>query len=68
MYQKLHQELEKRQLSINKLSFMSGITASDLYSALSGKKPLYPNWRKRIAEALGMKIEELFPEEEERND
>lgn len=64
MYTKLHQELKKRCLSVNKLSFMSGITASDLYCALSGKKPMYPNWRKRIAEALDMSIEELFDEEE----
>lgn len=65
MYQKLHQELKKRHLSINKLSFMSGIAASDLYCVLSGKKPMYPNWRKRISEALGMNDEDLFSKEEE---
>ena len=54
--------MQKRGISTNKLSFISSIAASDLYCALSGKKPLYPNWRKRIAEALEMSVEELFGE------
>lgn len=64
MFETLHAELKKRYLSVNKLAIISGITPSDLYCALSGKKPLYPGWRKRIAEALEMPVEELFSEEE----
>lgn len=61
---KLYQILNEHSISVNQLSFMSRIASADLYSALSGKKPFYPNWKKRIAEALDMSVEELFPDEE----
>ena len=66
MNQKLIKELKSRSMSVNRLSFICKIASSDLYSALSGKKPLYPGWKKRIADALEMSVEELFTEEEER--
>ena len=60
MFEKLQYILTTKDISVNKLARMSDITASDLYCALNGKKPLYPNWRKRIAVALDLPESELF--------
>lgn len=64
MYEKLKKIMKKQGISVNKLSFMSMIAASDLHCAMNGKKPMYPNWKKRIAEALDTDVESLFNEEE----
>lgn len=64
MYDKLKTTMREKNISVNKLSFLSEIAAPDLYCALSGKKPMFPNWKKRIAEALNTDIESLFNEEE----
>ena len=64
MYTKLKEIMKEQGVSENKLSFMSRIAASDLHCAMNGKKPLYPNWKKRIAEALDTDIDSLFNEEE----
>jgi len=65
MYEKLKEVLRERELSVNKLSFGARISPSDLSSVLSGKKPMFPNWRKRIAFFLEIPEEELFGEERE---
>ena len=62
MYEKLRAELQKRGITVYRLSFMSEIAQADLYSMLKGKKVMFPNWRKRIAAALEMPAEELFDE------
>lgn len=64
MYEKLHQILKQRSITLYRLAIISNISSADIYTSLSGKQPLYPNWRKRIAEALEMSVEELFSEEE----
>lgn len=64
MFEKLKKEIALRNITRNKLAVMSDIVPSDLYAALLGRKPLYPGWKKRIAEALDMSVEELFPDEE----
>ena len=60
MYNKIIKLSQEKGISINQLALLSRITPSDLYSALSGKKPFFPNWRKRVAEALDSTVEELF--------
>lgn len=65
MYEKLKSVLKERDLSVNKLSFGARISPSDLSSVLSGKRPMYPNWKKRIAEFLEIPETELFEEEQE---
>ena len=62
MYEKLKTVLKDRDLSINKLSFGARISPSDLSAVLSGKKPLFPNWKKRICDFLELPEEELFEE------
>ena len=60
MYEKLKTVLKDRELSVNQLSFGARISQSDLSCALSGKKPMFPNWRKRICEFLELPEEEVF--------
>jgi len=64
MYKNFRRTLKERELSIYRVSQIAKIAPPDLYTALSGKKPLYPGWRKRIAEALDMPEEALFNDEE----
>lgn len=63
MYNKLESILKERGLTKYRLAKMSKISVQDIYSILNGKKPLYPNWKKRISEALDVPEEELFEEE-----
>ena len=60
MYQKLVEKMRQKNITTHKLAKLSNITPQDLYSALSGKKPFFPSWRKRVAEALDSTVEELF--------
>ena len=60
MYQKLVEKMRQKNITTHKLAKLSNITPQDLYSALSGKKPFFPNWRKRVAEALDSTVVELF--------
>lgn len=66
MYEKLRTVLKAKGLSVNKLSFGAMISQSDLSNALSGKKPMFPNWKKRISEFLELPEEELFEDGENR--
>ena len=60
MYQKLVEKMRQKNITTHKLAKLSNITPQVLYSALSGKKPFFPNWRKRVAEALDSTVEEIF--------
>lgn len=62
MYDKLKSEMKKRNLTTNKLAKISNITPQDLYSAFKGNKPMFGNWKKRIAEALETDVDSLFDE------
>lgn len=55
---------EKKGLSKQKLSQLTGISPSNLYHIETGKIFAYPGWRKRISEALDVPEAELFPEEQ----
>ena len=63
MYEKLKETIKEKGITTNKLARITGIASQDLYNAYSGKKRIYPNWRKRISEALGISEEELFEED-----
>ena len=64
MYDNLKKIMKEKNINTTQLALLSRITPSDLYQALSGKKPFFPNWRKRVAEALDSTVEELFAEDE----
>lgn len=51
----------QKNLSKQKLSLLTGISPSNIYNIESGKVFPYPGWRKRLAEALGVPEETLFP-------
>lgn len=63
-YQKLVKLMNDRNISQRKLAFMADISNQDLNQAINGKKPFFPNWRKRIAAALEVAEAEIFPNEE----
>lgn len=63
MYERLIAEMQKQGITGYRLGKMLHICRSDLYCAIKGTKPMYPGYKKRIADALGCTIEELFPEE-----
>lgn len=63
-FKNLEKELKKRKWSRNKLGLEAKISPSSISQALNGKMPLFPNWKKRISEALEVSEAELFPENE----
>lgn len=60
MYEKLKAEMTRQKISGNRLSMKAFIAPSDFYNAMNGKKPFYPKWRSRIADALGVPESEIF--------
>ncbi len=63
MYDSLKKVLSDRGISVYRLSFMADISSPDLYNALNGNRPMYPNWRKRISKALEVNEDVLFDRE-----
>ena len=47
-----------------KLSQMTGISPGAISNIENGKIIAYPGWKQRIAEALEVPVEEIFPESE----
>ena len=62
MDHRLREERSKRGMSLNKLSRLTGIGASDLSMLERGQRPAYPGWRRRIARAFKMDSDFLFGE------
>ena len=61
--------LKERGLSRYRLARDIGIALPDIYAALNGTKPLYPGYRRKIAQYLDLPEDEVFPEFlEVRND
>ena len=58
----LREVRNKKNKTIMEIAILTQISPSDLSQIELGKKPCFPSWRKRIAEALEMPEEELFPE------
>ena len=64
---KLLDVLRERNISKLQLALNAGITPSDLYCALNGKKPFFPKYKRKIAEFLQIDEAELFAEGEGEN-
>lgn len=62
MYGKVRNKINKRYGSINKLAKIIGVEACDLYAGFAGSKPLYPKYKRLIAEALNEDAADLFGE------
>ena len=65
---KLLDILKEKKMTRHRLAKLTDIAPGDLYCAIDGKKPLYPGYRRRIAEVLAMKESEVFPDYEVQND
>lgn len=63
-YERLEKELKRRGWSRNRLGLEAKISPSSISQAMNGKCPMFPNWKKRISQVLGIPVEELFLEEE----
>ena len=59
---RLTREREKRKWSKSELSRRSGVGLSEISKMEAGKIYPYPGWRRRIAAALDVPADELFPE------
>ena len=64
MYKKLYEVLKQKHITRYKLAKLAGIDYTNLYSALAGTRPMFPGWRKRISETLGIPESELFSDYE----
>lgn len=62
MYKEVRRKIEAKYGSINKLAKIIGVEACDLYSAFAGTKPMYPKYKRLIAEALDKDADNLFRE------
>lgn len=63
MQTKLKTKLEELNITAYRLAKITGITTTDVYALKNGKKPAFEGWKKRISEALGIPINELFEED-----
>lgn len=64
MYESLKAEMNAQGIKAYTLAKRAEIVPSDLYQAIKGTRPMFPNWRKRVAAVLGKTEEALFPESE----
>lgn len=55
--------LSERGISIRKCAIEIGISQPDLCNAINGVKPMYPKYRKLLANYLGIDQGVLFPDE-----
>ena len=58
---------QARNMSGLELSRKTRIAPSSLHNIENAKIIVYPGWKKRIARALGVPVEELFPVEVKKN-
>ncbi|GEM_PF-1213617 len=59
---KLKEVMKEKNISQSAISRMANINQSQFNRAFNGYQLFFPAWRKRIAIALNMSEEELFPE------
>jgi len=60
MYTKIESLIKEQGMSKMQLAMKAGINPSDLYQALKGNKPMFPAYRRKISNALGVPEAELF--------
>lgn len=63
MFDRARALVELEYGSINRLAKAINVAPGDLYQAFNGKRPMFPKWRRLIAEALGEAEAELFAED-----
>ena len=61
-YKNLMTVLHDRSITPYRLAKDCHISTSDIYQVLSGKKPMFPKWRRAISEYLNVNENALFGE------
>lgn len=61
----LEREMNERHVTGYWIAKHTGIASPDVYAALNGTKPMYPGYKRRIAEVFGVSVEYLFPTTDE---
>lgn len=61
-YMALRQEMERQGLSIRKLALSAGIVPQSLNAALNGNVKFWDGWKRKVSDALGVSVEDLFKE------
>ena len=64
-FEVLGEIMKERHITGYWISKRTGIASPDVYAAINGTKPMYPGYKKRIAEALELSVDYLFPPEDE---
>jgi len=59
---RLRQERLRRGWSITRVVVLTEINATSLSLLERGLLPAFPGWKRRLADAFGMSVDELFPE------
>lgn len=62
--ERIKNKCKENGISITRMLHKANMQSGDFYYAISGKRPFFPAWKKRIAEALEVSEEELFSEQE----
>ena len=63
MYQKVRKKIIRKYGSLNRFALEIGVNSPDIYAAFSGTKPMYPKYKRLIAEALNESAADLFGED-----
>ena len=62
----LKEVMKERGISQSKMARLADINNSQFNRAYNGHIPYFKGWKERIAKALELSEEELFPKEEEK--
>jgi len=65
-HERLKAVIKEKRISVLQLSLRAGISPSSVYTAMQGKTPFYPSWRKRIAAVLEVDEADIFDDDSER--
>ena len=63
-YQRLFDEMECHGLNKRKLAIRANIIPTHLYAALNGRTEFWHGWKVKIADALGVNVDDLFDDED----
>lgn len=65
---KLREIRQRKEMTQLQVAAMTGIAPNVLSELENGRRRAYPGWRRRLAMALKVSQEELFPEENKMKD
>ena len=63
---RLREERLHRGWTLTYLTQITGISTGDISQVEHGRRPAFPGWRRKLAKAFGLPVEDLFPADERR--